>query len=74
VIYEYKCSHCDLIFEVQQKMSDPPPTRCPDEAGHVDSAAVYNLERVISRTSFQLKGSGFYTTDYKRKGQNNGTV
>lgn len=63
MIYEYKCSDCSQQFEVWAKMSDAPPSACP----HCQSAKV---ERVISATAFALKGTGWYTTDYKR---NNGS-
>ena len=42
-----------------QKITDPPLTRCPTCAGRVN--------KLISSTSFQLKGSGWYATDYGRK-------
>ncbi len=58
-IYEYQCSKCGEIFEAFQKISDAPLTRCR-ECGA-------KLERLISHTSFQLKGSGWYLTDYARK-------
>lgn len=60
MIYEYKCSDCTELFEVWAKMSDAPPAACP-------KCESPKIERVISVTSFALKGSGWYTTDYKRK-------
>lgn len=57
-IYEYKCANCG-VFEEMQKISDPPVKRCPKCKGKV--------ERIVSRTSFVLKGSGWYATDYARK-------
>ena len=57
-IYEYRCGSCGE-FEVMQKMSDKPLTRCPTCRGKVT--------KLISSTSFQLKGSGWYVTDYARK-------
>ncbi|MEZ4814597.1 MAG: zinc ribbon domain-containing protein [Bdellovibrionota bacterium] len=59
MIYEYKCSSCNAINEFWMKMSDPAPTECPSCKGS-------ELEKVISKTSFALKGSGWYTTDYKK--------
>ncbi|MDR1035242.1 MAG: zinc ribbon domain-containing protein [Deltaproteobacteria bacterium] len=56
-IYEYECSSCGKITEATQRMSDPPLTECPECHGE--------LHKIVSRTSFQLKGSGWYTTDYK---------
>jgi putative FmdB family regulatory protein len=58
-IYEYKCDKCGSHIEVIQKISDPPLKRCSKCRG--------KLEKTISRTSFQLKGSGWYVTDYSRK-------
>ena len=60
-IYEYKCKKCGKIHEFIQKFSDPPMTDC-DECGTAGS-----LEKLISLSSFQLKGSGWYLTDYARK-------
>ncbi|MGH7829877.1 MAG: FmdB family zinc ribbon protein [Candidatus Binatia bacterium] len=57
-IYEYQCRKCGL-FEATQKIIDKPLTRCPKCKGKV--------KRLISNTSFQLKGSGWYITDYARK-------
>ena len=58
-IYEYKCQSCGDVSEVLQKMSDKPLTKCKKCSGA--------LEKLISRSSFQLKGSGWYVTDYGRK-------
>ena len=57
-IYEYRCDKCQKIIEVMQKFSDKPLTRCPSCSGR--------LARIISNCSFQLKGSGWYVTDYKK--------
>jgi putative FmdB family regulatory protein len=59
-IYEYHCKTCDENFEVSQKMSDAPLTDCPSCDGQV--------EKLISQSSFVLKGSGWYKTDYASKG------
>lgn len=59
-MYEYLCPKCGHQFEVQQKMSDKNLTTCPK--CHAES-----LEKLISSNSFQLKGSGWYVTDYKNK-------
>ena len=56
-IYEYRCERCGEHLEVLQKMSDAPVTTCK----HCGADA---LQRVMSRTSFVLKGSGWYATDY----------
>jgi putative FmdB family regulatory protein len=59
-IYEYKCLKCRGEFEAMQKISDSPMKRCSFCNGPV--------KRLISRSSFQLKGSGWYLTDYAKKG------
>jgi putative FmdB family regulatory protein len=60
-IYEYQCQKCGT-FEATQKITDKPLARCPTCKGKV--------KKLISNTSFQLKGTGWYVTDYARKGQN----
>ena len=59
-IYEYACTKCGHQLEVIQKISDKPLSRCPKCKG--------KLEKQFSQTSFQLKGSGWYVTDYSRSG------
>lgn len=59
-LYEYECSRCLKIHEIIQKFSDSPISGCPECGGSV--------QKRMSMTSFALKGSGWYTTDYKRKG------
>ena len=56
-IYEYKCKACGREFEYQQRMSDPDKTDC-------EACGKPELERLISRTAFQLKGSGWYKDLY----------
>lgn len=58
-IYQYVCEKCGSHIEVIQKVGDAPPKRCQKCRG--------KLEKVISRTSFKLKGSGWYQTDYSKK-------
>ena len=58
-IYEYGCDACGKVLEVMQKFSDEPLKTCPDCSGQ--------LTKLISRTSFQFKGTGWYVTDYARK-------
>lgn len=60
-IYEYTCQKCGRHLEVMQKMSDKPLTRCPECKG--------KLEKIFSQTSFQLKGSGWYVSDYTNRGK-----
>jgi putative FmdB family regulatory protein len=62
-IYEYRCEQCG-DFEEMQRITDPPLTRCP--------TCKRKVRRLISNTSFQLKGSGWYVTDYPRSGSKNG--
>ena len=58
-IYEYVCEKCGSRIEIIQRVGDPPPKRCRKCRG--------KLQKAISRTSFQLKGSGWYATDYPNK-------
>jgi putative FmdB family regulatory protein len=58
-LYEYKCNKCDKTFEVLQKINDDPVAECVHCRGGV--------EKLISVSSFQFKGSGWYITDYKNK-------
>lgn len=60
-IYEYQCVDCGEVLEVFQKMHDAPLTQCRFCSGRV--------EKLISHSSFQLKGSGWYLTDYAPKSQ-----
>jgi putative FmdB family regulatory protein len=63
-IYEYRCLDCDNHFEIMQKFSDPPVEKCTSCSGTV--------QKLISRSAFHLKGSGWYVTDYGRHGGANG--
>ena len=58
-IYEYQCTKCGETFEAFQKITDNPLTECRFCQGKV--------EKMISQSSFQLKGSGWYLTDYAKK-------
>ncbi|HVN78452.1 MAG TPA: FmdB family zinc ribbon protein [Terriglobia bacterium] len=60
-IYEYRCEKCGHHFEVIQKFSDEPLRTCSSCKG--------KLTKLISQTSFQFKGSGWYVTDYAKKSQ-----
>lgn len=60
-IYEYQCQSCGERHEVLQRMSDPPLETCEDCGGPV--------RKLISAPAFQFKGSGWYVTDYAKKGQ-----
>ncbi|MFZ3263341.1 MAG: zinc ribbon domain-containing protein [Terriglobales bacterium] len=59
-LYEYQCKKCKHRFEKIQKFSDKPLTKCPECGGP--------LEKLISKSSVQFKGSGWYVSDYGRKG------
>ena len=58
-IYEYRCEHCG-DFEEMQRITDAALSRCP--------RCKRKVRRLISQTSFQLKGTGWYVTDYARSG------
>jgi putative FmdB family regulatory protein len=60
-IYEFECTKCKAHTEVFQKMNDKQPTKCRKCGGR--------LERMVSASAIQFKGSGFYLTDYGRSGQ-----
>ncbi|OHE55116.1 MAG: FmdB family transcriptional regulator [Thermodesulfovibrio sp. RBG_19FT_COMBO_42_12] len=60
-IYEYECLDCGKQCEVIQKFDDEPLSSCPDCGGH--------MHKLISHTSFILKGTGWYVTDYARAEQ-----
>ncbi|MBB5347647.1 zinc ribbon domain-containing protein [Desulfoprunum benzoelyticum] len=55
-VYEYECSDCHKVFEVQQKISDAPLSVCPECDGSV--------KKLMSMSSFQLKGGGWYADGY----------
>jgi putative FmdB family regulatory protein len=59
-LYEYQCAKCKHRFECIRKFSDPPLKKCPECGGKV--------EQLLSRSSVQFKGTGWYVTDYARKG------
>lgn len=60
-IYEYACSSCGFEKEFLQKMSDPLLTECPE-------CHQSTLYKKVSASGFQLKGSGWYATDFKGGG------
>ena len=59
-VYEYECSDCQSVVEIQQKISEPPLTSCPECQGPV--------KKLMSMTSFQLKGGGWYADGYGSSG------
>jgi putative FmdB family regulatory protein len=60
-IYEYKCPQ-GHVFELFQRMSDPPPAAC-------EICGEGPVERVLYPVAVHFKGSGFYSTDYGRGGR-----
>lgn len=64
-LYEYECSKCGRIDEVLQKFSDKPLAKCKHCSG--------KLHKLISHSSFHLKGTGWYITDYANKSQSTAT-
>ena len=58
-IYEYECVKCGHVHEIMQKISDKPLSKCPQCSG--------KLQKLISQSSFHLKGSGWYVTDYAKR-------
>lgn len=59
-LYEYQCKKCKHRFEKIQKFSDRVVKKCPECGGPV--------EKLLSASAVQFKGSGWYVTDYARKG------
>ncbi len=60
-IYEFECRKCKDHLEVFQKMSDKPPVKCRKCGGR--------LEKLVSASAIQFKGSGWYVTDYAGNGR-----
>jgi len=61
-IYAYACSNCGLQKDVMQKLSDTPLTICPE-------CGKETLSKQLTAAGFQLKGSGYYATDFKNGSQ-----
>lgn len=59
-VYEYKCSACERVFEVQQKISEPPLKTCSECGGEV--------RKLVSASAFHLKGGGWYADGYSSGG------
>ena len=57
-IYEYRCSLCGQEHEALQKVSEPPLVECP-------SCGKPGLQKLLTAAGFQLKGGGWYATDFK---------
>ena len=60
-LYEYKCDACGATFELIRKFSDPPADTC-------QKCGKGPVRKLVSSPAFHLKGSGWYVTDYARKG------
>jgi putative FmdB family regulatory protein len=65
-IYEYQCTKCGEIFEAFQKITDDPLSHC--------KFCQAKVEKLISHSTFQLKGSGWYLTDYARKSSSSSSM
>ena len=61
-IYEYKCNNCGHEYEIIQKISEDPDKKCPN-------CSKLEAVRLVSAPGFQLKGTGWYETDFKHKGK-----
>lgn len=60
-IYEYRCGACGFQKEFLQRISDAQLTDCPE-------CGKKSLNKMVTAAGFQLKGSGWYATDFKNKG------
>lgn len=61
-IYEYQCTGCKHVFDEIQKITDAPLEECPE-------CHKKTVVKLVSPAGFQLKGTGWYVTDFKDKGQ-----
>jgi putative FmdB family regulatory protein len=61
-IYEYRCTACGFQKEYLQKLSDPKLTVCPE-------CSKETFSKMLTAAGFQLKGSGWYATDFKNTGK-----
>ncbi|MEW6671438.1 MAG: zinc ribbon domain-containing protein [Thermodesulfobacteriota bacterium] len=64
-IYEYECTKCGATEEIFQKLSEKPLAKCKHCSG--------KLHKLISQSSFHLKGTGWYVTDYANKSRSTNT-
>ena len=64
-IYEYRCESCGVQKEFLQRISDAPLTDCPE-------CGKKSLQKMVTAAGFQLKGSGWYVTDFRDKGGKSG--
>jgi putative FmdB family regulatory protein len=63
-VYEYECPACEKVIEVQQRISDDPLSTCPECGGEV--------KKLVSMSSFHLKGGGWYSDGYSSASNGNG--
>ena len=64
-LYEYECTQCGQVEEALQKFSDKPLKKCRQCSG--------SLRKLISNSSFHLKGTGWYVTDYAKQSATDAT-
>ncbi len=64
--YDYRCSNCDLVFEVKQSFSSEPVSTCPD--------CKSKAQRIIHSVPVVFKGSGFYVNDYGKGTGSSGSI
>jgi len=64
-IYEYQCQACGHRLETMQRFSDAPLTDCPE-------CGAAQLRKLVSAAAFQLKGTGWYVTDFRDGGKGKG--
>jgi putative FmdB family regulatory protein len=64
-IYEYRCSSCGFQKEYLQKVSDPLLSVCPE-------CSEETFAKMLTAAGFQLKGGGWYATDFKNSGASEG--
>jgi len=60
-IYEYRCAKCGYQGEFLQRLSEAPLTKCPE-------CGKKSLKKMVTAAGFQLKGTGWYATDFKNSG------
>jgi len=60
-IYEYRCGKCGFQKEFLQRLNEAPLTKCPE-------CGKRTLKKMVTAAGFQLKGTGWYATDFKHSG------
>ena len=64
-IYEYRCGKCGFQQETLQRINEPPLTKCPE-------CGKQTFKKMVTAAGFQLKGTGWYATDFKNSGSASG--